>query len=145
VGRLSIECERARLWASLAADAEITELEQAGLEAHLRDCFECRAHAERLRGVAALVRGLPLEEPGRPLLPAPRRHRYGRLQLVASAAAVAAALALGSLAGALSSRGGSSAAPQKAATHRLQIEQSLLALMAGAADQSRPHGRVIPS
>jgi|SRR5579884_44778 len=145
VGRLSIECERARLSASLAADAEITELERAALDAHLRACPECAAHTARIATVATLVRELPLVQPGRPVVATRARRRYGRLHLAASAAAVVAALALGSLAGTLSSRGRTMTESQKAATHRLQIQQSLLALMAGSADQSRPRGRVIPS
>jgi predicted anti-sigma-YlaC factor YlaD len=145
VGGLSIECERARLWASLGADGELTELESAALAAHLRGCHDCAAAAAGLDRLAQAVRALPLVAPSRPLLLAPHRRRYGRLHLAASAAAVIAALAFGSLAGTLSSRGGGAPKPQDAASHRLQIQQSLLALMAGSADSSRPHGRIIPS
>ena len=144
MGRLSIECERARLWASLAADSELTELERAALAAHLRGCPGCAAAAEQLGGLVAAIREAPLVEPGRPLVVAARR-RHRRLHVAASAAAIFAALAFGSLAGTLSSGGGGGAKPQNAASHRLQIQQSLLALMAGTADSSRPRGRVIPS
>jgi anti-sigma factor RsiW len=145
VGRLSIECERARLWASLDADSEITELERAALAAHLGGCPACAAAVEQLDEVVRSLRRTPLVEPSRPLIVLRRRRHHGRLHLAASAAAVVAALAFGSLAGALSSGGTGSAKPQNAAVHRLQIQQSLLALMAGSADPSRPHGRVIPS
>lgn len=145
MGGLSIECERARLWASLDADSEITELERTALGAHLRGCPGCAAAVMEVGVVVRSMRRTPLVEPSRPLLLLPRGRRHRRLHLAASAAAVAAALAFGSLAGALSSGGAGSAKPQNAAVHRLQIQQSLLALMAGSADPSRPHGRVIPS
>lgn len=143
------ECGRARLAASLAVDGEIAELELASLRAHLPGCPACSAFARSTEQLAELLRAAPLVAPPASLTarPQPRRRlAVGRLQLAASAAAVLAALALGSLAGLLHGSGRGSGTPQPAAaTHRLLIEQSLLALAAGSAGRSDRHGRVFPT
>jgi len=41
-------CERARQWASLRLDGELSELEDALLEQHLEGCSSCSAFAVRL-------------------------------------------------------------------------------------------------
>ena len=39
-------CDRARGWAALAPDGELSELERKLLQAHLLRCEECRAFAD---------------------------------------------------------------------------------------------------
>ena len=63
------DCERARSHASLAIDCELSELERAWLRAHLDGCVGCSAFLAGLREVTHELRGAPLPEPSRPLLP----------------------------------------------------------------------------
>jgi hypothetical protein len=93
-------CERARLWASLRVDGELSELEGALLGAHLERCADCRTFA---RGVDTVARGLrvaALERPAPRALPVPRHHSKARLlQLAAATAAIVAAGAAAALTG----------------------------------------------
>ena len=94
-------CERARSWASLRVDGELSELESALLGAHLERCAECRTFARGVDEVARGLRRVPLERPA-PLLAlaAPRRRSKLRaLQFAAATAAVVAAGAAAALTG----------------------------------------------
>lgn len=85
-------CERARAWASLRADDELSELESALLEAHLGRCEPCRYFAQGTEDVATALRAARLEPPA-PLafaVPATRRTGRGALQMAVAAAAVLA-------------------------------------------------------
>jgi hypothetical protein len=53
-------CSRARFWASLRVDGELSELERALLDAHLGRCVNCRAYAEGVVGATAALRNAPL-------------------------------------------------------------------------------------
>ena len=53
-------CSRARFWASLRVDGELSELEGALLDAHLGRCSDCRAYAAGVVGVTAALRNAPL-------------------------------------------------------------------------------------
>lgn len=83
-------CARAREWASLRIDSELSELERLLLRRHLSRCDGCRAFADALAAATKVVRATPIERPSRALEPVPprapraRRLRYG---LVAAAAA----------------------------------------------------------
>ena len=88
-------CERARTWTSLQVDGELSELEQALLEAHLERCPDCKSFAGGLRGVEALLRAQPLEAPSRPV--DVRRVRSGRSLRVLHASAAVAVVATGCL------------------------------------------------
>ena len=96
-------CDRAREWSSLRLDGELSELESALLEAHLKRCNACAAFAVAAEAVALQLRcAAPeqLEQPGR--LPARRTASSLRaVQLGAAAALVAAAAGLGTLFGAI--------------------------------------------
>src|SRR4051794_37826611 len=87
-------CVRARFWASLRVDRELSELESALLDAHLARCDDCRAVADGFGAAAGLLRATP-QEPVAPIavdLPrAPRR--------LLAAVAVATLLMLGVIAG----------------------------------------------
>jgi anti-sigma factor RsiW len=86
-------CERARSWASLRADGELSELESALLDAHLGRCPSCSALACGTEEIAAALRAAPLERPAPVELPAQPVARTGlrALQVVAAVAVVAGA------------------------------------------------------
>jgi hypothetical protein len=92
-------CERARQWASLRIDGELSELEVALLEKHLEGCAGCNAFAVRLAAITDAVRGAPQEQPQieyprfeRPVIRLPVGRRVAIV-------AIAAAAALGALVG----------------------------------------------
>jgi len=102
---LAAECERARTWASLGIDGELSQFGQAQLRAHVGRCAACAAFAQNLESLAEELRRAPLEQPTTDVMPVARRLTARRaIQLGAAAAAVAIAASLGSLAGSLSSR-----------------------------------------
>ncbi|HXH89545.1 MAG TPA: zf-HC2 domain-containing protein [Gaiellaceae bacterium] len=89
-------CERARSWAALAPDNELSELERKLLDSHLERCAGCSSFAERVVAVAEALRSEPLQPLTYPI-PVPswrRRTVYARFRTVGAAAAVAA-MALG--------------------------------------------------
>ena len=102
-------CARARFWASLRLDGELSELESALLDAHLAQCAACRETAGGFAGATAALRS---EEPA---VPAPihvgraRPARPPLVALVAAAVVVLAALVGGLLSGGSGTREGASA------------------------------------
>jgi putative zinc finger protein len=93
-------CERARQWASLRIDGELSELEDALLEKHLEGCASCSAFAIRLAATTEAVRAAPQEQPKieyprfeRPVIRLPVGRR---LAIVAIAAAAALGAFVGS-------------------------------------------------
>jgi predicted anti-sigma-YlaC factor YlaD len=89
-------CERARLWASLRLDGELSELEGALLDAHLARCAGCRAVADGFGASTTALRSAPLERLAPVALDLPRSPR----RLLATIA-VAAVLVLGVISGGL--------------------------------------------
>ena len=95
----SSRCDRARQWASLRVDRELSELEDALLEKHLEGCAACRSFAERIAATAEIVRATPPEKPEivyPPLERRPIRLPVGRRTAIVG---IAAAAALGSFVG----------------------------------------------
>ena len=86
-------CDRAREWASLRLDSELSPLEEELLERHLDACGDCRAFEDDVRWATDVLRLTPQERPSRRLtLPArPARRVTGR-RLTATAALAAGAL-----------------------------------------------------
>jgi predicted anti-sigma-YlaC factor YlaD len=84
-------CERARSWAALAPDGELSELERKLLGSHLDRCPACAGFALDVAALAEELRGAALEPLPRPVALPSRRRRpaYARLQTVGAAAAVA--------------------------------------------------------
>ena len=85
-------CDRARAWASLLPDRELSELERKLLDRHLAGCAGCSAFAREVAALTELIRHeelLPLPQPVS--IPAWRRHSAlrGRLGSLGAAAAVA--------------------------------------------------------
>jgi anti-sigma factor RsiW len=97
-------CERAREWASLRLDGELSELEQALFDAHLERCPACAAYAQSIARTTEQIRTAGLQRLAHPLsLPLRRRVTFPARALqagTATAAALAAAVGLGTLFGA---------------------------------------------
>jgi predicted anti-sigma-YlaC factor YlaD len=85
-------CDRARGWVSLRLDEEISELEEALLESHLRCCAACRDFEATVRGAVLALRARPLERMEQPIAIAGRRRANFRPGAVARVAAVMAAV-----------------------------------------------------
>lgn len=79
-------CERARFWASLQLDGELSELESALLDAHLARCAGCRAVADSFDASTTALRAAPLERVAPVAVNLPRSPR--RLLATISVAAV---------------------------------------------------------
>ena len=58
-------CERARLWASLELDGELSEVERALLDEHAASCPACRTVRVDFGAVTTAIREAPLAEPER--------------------------------------------------------------------------------
>ena len=102
----SAGCERARAWASLELDGELSELERALLESHLDRCAACAAVAAEIRALTGAVRAAPLERPAKPVFvprerPAARPPRAVGARVAAAATLAALAAGLGVVTGSL--------------------------------------------
>jgi predicted anti-sigma-YlaC factor YlaD len=110
-------CDRARQWASLRLDGELSELEAALLDAHLARCVSCQTFADDATGIAGRLRETAPELPESAIVvPFPRRGARARMLYAGLAAAlvlVAAALgaALNLVSGSSSSAGPAAAKP----------------------------------
>jgi predicted anti-sigma-YlaC factor YlaD len=116
-------CDRARRWASLKLDGELSELENALLDSHLSRCAACRGFALEAQGIAAELRSVALERLPAPVeLHVPRGPSLGRVtQASVAAALVLVAVVLGSALG-VANRG--SASQAAAARHIAMIVDS---------------------
>lgn len=84
------ECARAREWASLRLDDQLSDFEEVLLEAHLALCDDCRAFAASISDLTAALRSAPLERPELAFeAPGTTRGRTFALRAVSAAAAVA--------------------------------------------------------
>jgi hypothetical protein len=92
-------CDRVRQWSSLRVDGELSELEDVLLEKHLGGCADCRSFEASLHSAARVLRTAPVEAPT-VAFRVPRRAavRFPVSRRLA-VAAVAVAVALGSLVG----------------------------------------------
>ncbi len=98
-------CERAREYASLALDGELSQFEHALLRAHLEQCAGCRGYNGGLVATTERLRNAPLERLERPItLPSRQRVSFRSVQAGLAAALVITAIGLG---GALSTLGSS--------------------------------------
>lgn len=89
-------CARARFWASLRLDGELSELEGALLDAHLARCSECAAYAAGSEASITVLREALLE-PAQPVVVHVHRPARGAVAFVAAAVLVGAAAILGAL------------------------------------------------
>src|SRR4051812_45109458 len=86
-------CDRARTWASLRLDGELSELEGALLDAHLARCPACSAAVAAIEDATAVVREAPFAQPPAVVVGPPARSSM-RTFLAATASTIAATLAL---------------------------------------------------
>jgi predicted anti-sigma-YlaC factor YlaD len=91
------ECMRAREAVSGRLDDELTELEVARLDVHLRRCPACREFAAASAAITAQLRRAPFERPAARTFEPRRRTRVSGLRLQAAAAAAIVVAATGSL------------------------------------------------
>src|SRR3712207_2875005 len=92
LGTRSRACDQARSLVSLRLDDELSELEQALLDAHLGACAACASFSIDVLAATAQLRAAPLEQLDAPVtLPAAPRRAYLRGLQTAAAGAVAAA------------------------------------------------------
>ena len=85
------DCMLARESASARLDNELSELENARLDAHLRGCAECLAYAEEIGAIAVRLRAAALERPAERIV-LPRRRVFSGVRLQAAVAAAAVAV-----------------------------------------------------
>jgi anti-sigma factor RsiW len=133
---MSERCDRARQWASLELDGELSELERSLLQAHLERCAECAPVVAEVRAIAARMREMPLEQPSLTAVAPRRRPRVRAFQVGVAAATVAIGISLGSLAGSLSHSGSNTSAHPN-------FSQALIAMLRANAPQ-HDSGRMIP-
>jgi predicted anti-sigma-YlaC factor YlaD len=89
------DCVRAGEAASRRLDDELTELESARLDAHLRRCPACRDLVGQIAAITEELRRAPLESATVSVFTARRRRAVPALRVQAAAAAVAAAALIG--------------------------------------------------
>jgi anti-sigma factor RsiW len=100
----SARCERAREYASLALDGELSQFEHALLRAHLEACPGCRTYNGGLVATTERLRNAPLERLQRPItLPSRQRVSFRSVQAGLAAALVVTAVGLGGLLSSLDS------------------------------------------
>jgi predicted anti-sigma-YlaC factor YlaD len=98
------KCDRARQWASLELDGELSTFERALLANHVAGCASCAAFRADIDGVTTALRAAPYEPLERIILGRIRRRARVRLAPAAAAMAVAA-VGLGSILASASFRG----------------------------------------
>lgn len=98
------KCDRARQWASLELDGELSSFERALLESHVRACPSCAAFREDVGGVTSALRSAPYE-PFSGIVVGRARRRLGIRLAPAAAAMAVAAVGLGSILTSASFRG----------------------------------------
>jgi predicted anti-sigma-YlaC factor YlaD len=91
------ECDRARQWASIDVDGQLSEFERTLLDAHLVGCQSCAEFRREIAQLTQVVRAAPAAQLTRPIEIARVRRRYGLRLAPAAAAMAAAVLGLGSL------------------------------------------------
>ena len=94
----TILCERARGWAALQPDGELSTFEQRLLGAHLDRCAECSSFAARIEAVTEAVRAAPLERLPHPVSTGALLHGARRLLPRRAVYSAAAAVAVASFA-----------------------------------------------
>ena len=86
-------CDRARVWASLLPDGELSLFERRLLEAHCVRCGDCRRLRDDVASLTTVVRHTPLDEIVRPVRVPSARFRSWRPATGILASGGAAALA----------------------------------------------------
>ena len=100
------KCDRARQWASLELDGELSSFERALLDNHLAGCASCAEFRAEISGLTGALRAAPYEPFAGVVLGRIRRRVHLRLAPAAAAMAVAA-VGLGSIVASASFQGSS--------------------------------------
>jgi len=83
-------CERAREWASLSLDGELSEFERVLLDAHVGRCEACSSYVLEITAITSTLRAAQLEPVPHPIaVPLRRRIAYASRALQAGAATAA--------------------------------------------------------
>lgn len=90
-------CSRARFWASLRLDGQLSELEGALLDAHLAGCPACRSFAEAAESTTEELRAAPLEAHAEVPVSGMRRRVARPVTVALTAALLAGAAVAGGL------------------------------------------------
>ncbi len=148
--RVNGNCERAREWASLELDGELSTFERALLDAHLEGCRTCTEFRSTISGLTGALRSAPHERfDGVVIGRHPRRRVRMRLAPAAAAMAVAA-VGLGSIVASSSLKSGPvgrlgsgiDATPASAATSAGPDTMNLSTSRALERQSNRPAGRL---
>jgi predicted anti-sigma-YlaC factor YlaD len=120
------DCERARQWASVELDGELSRFERALLDAHLADCRSCADFHASVGELTHALRAAPLERFDG-VIEIGRAWRRARLRLAPVAAAMAvAAVGLGSILASTAVRSASvGSARERAATPSSKILETM--------------------
>lgn len=143
----SIDCEQVRGHISVGLDGELSEVEQARVDAHVGSCAACRAFAGGVRQTASVLRTAPLEDLDFPIvLPSRRLALARKIPVAAAAAALAAAVGVGTLVGGLGSsnsglRSARSASAESASLRFPENELRLLQQASTARANRNVHAR----
>jgi predicted anti-sigma-YlaC factor YlaD len=87
-------CERAREWASLRLDGELSELERALLDAHTRNCAACAEYVDDIGAFTTAIRSAELVQLPQPVALPLRRSFAWASRAFQAGAATAAVLAV---------------------------------------------------
>ena len=88
-------CERAREWASLRLDGELSDFERVLLNSHLRRCPACAAYVLEIGAITDVIRAAELQPLTAPVALPLRRRRASVVLQAGAAAAAALALTVG--------------------------------------------------
>jgi hypothetical protein len=136
-------CARARFWASLRVDGELSELEGALLGAHLERCSECREFEASAIGSAILLREAKPATHGPVVVPSVRSPRRILAVAAAAAAVIGAALLGGLVNGAVAPTGSPTAARSIAVVASVETPDQLRRLRRTSLLNERPLPRDI--
>jgi hypothetical protein len=96
-------CERARTYASLRLESELSDFERALLDAHVAACASCADFVSDIGALTGELRRADLQRLENPLqLPVRVRAGFRRLQVGAAAAVLISVVGVGSLIGSVS-------------------------------------------
>jgi hypothetical protein len=126
---LDSACERARCFASLRPDGELTDIQEKFLTFHLEECRSCREFAAAVAVTTTTIRATPpLAAPKVRVVRPTRRRVSARALPAAAAAAVALSAGLAGLAGVQSqpSDGGEAPPPRPGYLDSAAYEQGLI-------------------
>jgi predicted anti-sigma-YlaC factor YlaD len=139
---LNIACDRMRELFSASLDGELSELDDARLQAHLAVCAGCRDYAATAEGASRLVRETPLEDlTVRIVVPGRRLAVARKLQVASAAAAVVATVGLSVAVGSVGGPSASHAARTARPSAKLRFPDQELRMLQRAS-QARSHPRL---